>query len=65
MSGEREKEKARKWVTVAVDRETYDMLKLIGNEEGIMQISSVIKYLAKQYIKTRLNKQGEGAKAQA
>jgi len=48
MSGE----KARKWVTVAVDRETYDMLKMIGEEEGIMQISSVIKYLAKQYIKT-------------
>ena len=47
MSGE----KARKWVTVAVDRETYDMLKAIGNEEGIMQISSVIKYLVKQYIK--------------
>jgi len=54
MSGEREK--ARKWVTVAVDRETYDMLKLIGDEEGIMQVSSVIKYLAKQYIKSRLNK---------
>ena len=54
MSGEREK--ARKWVTVAVDRETYDMLKMIGDEEGIMQVSSVIKYLAKQYIKSRLKK---------
>jgi hypothetical protein len=52
MSGER----GRKWVTVAVDRETYDMLKAIGDEEGIMQISSVIKYLAKQYIKSHLNK---------
>ena len=52
MSGE----KTRKWVTVAVDRETYDMLRMIGDEEGIMQVSSVIKYLAKQYIKTRLNK---------
>jgi len=45
------KEKGRRWVTVAVDRETYDMLKTIGDEEGIMSISSVIKYLAKQYIK--------------
>ena len=47
MSGE----KTRKWITIAVDRETYDMLNAIGDEEGIMQISSVIKYLAKQYIK--------------
>ena len=43
--------KGRKWITMAVDRETYDMLKIIGDEEGIMSISSVIKYLAKQYIK--------------
>jgi hypothetical protein len=48
MSGGR----GRKWVTVAVDRETYDMLKAIGEEEGIMSTSSVIKYLAKQYIKS-------------
>ena len=44
-------ERGRKWITIAVDRETYDMLRTIGDEEGIMQISSVIKYLAKQYIK--------------
>ncbi len=52
MSGER----GRKWITIAVDRETYDMLRAIGDEEGIMQISSVIKYLANQYIKSHLNK---------
>ena len=47
-----EVKRERKWVTVAVDKETYDMLKVIGDEEGIMSISSVIKYLAKQYIKS-------------
>jgi len=50
--------KVRKWVSVKIDEETHELLRRIGEEEGIMSISSVIKYLAKQYMK-RLGKGGE------
>ena len=43
--------KVRKWVSVKIDEETHELLRRIGEEEGIMSISSVIKYLAKQYTK--------------
>jgi len=50
--------KVRKWVSVKIDEETHELLRRIGEEEGIMSISSVIKYLTKQYMK-RLGK-GDG-----
>jgi len=50
--------KIRKWVSVKIDEETHKLLRRIGEEEGIMSISSVIKYLAKQYMK-RLGKGDE------
>jgi len=56
----------RGWISIKIDDETYEMLQLIGEEEGIMSVSSVVKYIAKQYIRERpylrdrLKKEGGG-----
>jgi hypothetical protein len=43
----------RRWISIKIDYETYEMLQVIGEEEGIMSVSSVVKYIAKQYIRER------------
>jgi metal-responsive CopG/Arc/MetJ family transcriptional regulator len=56
----------RRWISIKIDDETYEMLQVIGEEEGIMSVSSVVKYIAKQYIRerpylrSRLMKEGGG-----